>query len=117
MVSKFKKRQKPLVVAMTDGATITPNVDQGDVFTVTLAGNRNLANPTGTPTNGQKMMIRFRQDGTGNRTITHTGSQYRFGTDITGVTLTTTAAKTDYVGYVYHSADSKWDVIAFVKGY
>jgi len=34
------------ITTLTDGATITPNFALNNSFTVTLAGNRTLANPT-----------------------------------------------------------------------
>lgn len=104
------------VVSLSDGATITPTIDDGDVFTFTLGGNRIIANPTGTPTDGQQIELRIRQDGTGNRTVTW-GSDYRFSTDIPTPTLTTTANKTDYLGFQYDAIDGKWDCLAVVKGY
>jgi hypothetical protein len=103
------------VVSLIDGATISTNASLGNVFTVTLGGNRTLANPTN-PTNGKRVIWRFKQDGTGGRTIT-LGSNFRFGTDITSVVLSTAPNTTDYFGAIYNSLDSKWDVIAFIKGY
>lgn len=103
------------VTVLSDGANIATDASLGNVFTVTLGGNRTLDNPTN-PTNGQKCIWRFRQDGTGSRTIS-LGAAFRFGTDITGVTLSTAASKTDFMGAVYNGTDSKWDVVAFVKGY
>lgn len=104
----------PLVVAMTDGATITPNCDTTDVGTVTLGGSRTMAAPSGTPSNGQKLVLRLRQDATGSRLITW-NSAYRFAGGAPP-TLTTTAAKTDYVGFVYNGTDSKWDCLAVKLG-
>jgi len=104
------------VSTLTDGANISVNSDNGDVFTVTLGGNRTIDNPSGTAVNGQFIEFRLRQDGTGSRTISW-GSAYRFGTDITGTTLSTTPAKNDYIKFQYNSTDSKWDCVAFVRGY
>ena len=103
------------VVELTDGVTINTDVSLGNVFTVTLGGSRTLANPTN-PTNGKRVIWRFKQDGTGGRTIA-LSSDFRFGTDITSVVLSTAPNTTDYFGAIYNSLDSKWDVIAFVKGY
>jgi hypothetical protein len=100
---------------LTDAATIAVDAALGNVFTVTLGGNRTLGNPTNA-TNGQKILFRIRQDGTGTRTLA-LDTKYRLGTSITSTTLTTTAAKTDYLGVIYHSTDDKFDVIAFVKGF
>lgn len=100
---------------LTDAATIAVDASLGNEFTVTLGGNRTLGNPTNA-TNGQKILFRIRQDGTGSRTLT-LDTKYRLGTTITSTTLTTTANKTDYLGVIYHSGDDKFDVIAFVKGF
>jgi hypothetical protein len=53
------------------------------------------------------------QDGTGSRTITLDTKC----TDLTAVTLTTTASKRDFLGAFYNSATDKFYVTAFVKGY
>lgn len=106
------------VVALTDAATIAVDASLGNHFRVTLGGNRTMGVPSN-PTNGQRIMFEIVQDGTGSRTITFAGGAggYSFGTDITGVTLTTTASKRDFVGAVYNSTANTWYIIAFVKGY
>ncbi len=110
------KRVTKRVVALTDGANIATNSDNGDLFTVTLGGNRTIDNPTGTPTDGQQIMYRLKQDATGSRTVTW-GAAFRFSTDVVSPTLTTTANKIDYVGFQYNSADSTWDCLAVARGY
>lgn len=95
--------------SITSSASITPPADDVDQYNVTaLAIDAQLSNPTGTPTNGQKMMIRILDDGTP-RTLTY-DSQYR----AIGVTLpsTTTSSKTAYYECIYNSEDAMWDVIA-----
>jgi len=108
-------RQVSTPDVLTDAATIAVDASLGNDFTVTLGGNRTLGNPTNS-VNGQKIVFAIRQDGTGSRTLA-LGADYRLGTDITAVTLSTAANKTDYLGVRYNGTDSKWDVIAFVKGY
>jgi hypothetical protein len=97
------------VVALTDGATINTDAHLGNTFTVTLGGNRTMAAPTNVAT-GQKIVYRIKQDGTGSRTLTWNAA-FRFAGG-TAPTLTTTAAKTDYIGFIYNAADSKWDCVA-----
>lgn len=103
------------IVALTDGANISTNAALGNVFKVTLGGNRTMDNPTN-PVTGQKIVYRIKQDGTGNRTITW-GSAFRFGVDVVSVVLSVTALKTDYIGFIYNSDDTKWDCIALARGY
>lgn len=102
-------------VVLTDAATIATDVSLSLHFRVTLAGNRTLGNPTN-PVDGQKVIWEIIQDATGSRTLT-LGSAFALGTDISAVTLTTTASKRDLLGAVYNSTTTKWYVIAFVKGY
>jgi hypothetical protein len=101
--------------SLVDAATIAVDASLGNDFTVTLTADRTLGNPTN-PVNGQKIMFVIRQDGTGSHTLA-LDTAYRLGADITSVTLSTGANKTDYLGVRYNGTDSKWDVIAFVKGY
>jgi hypothetical protein len=102
------------VVALTDAATISTDAATGATFTVTLGGNRTMANPTN-PTHGQKIIYRIRQDTIGNRLITW-GSAFRFAGGAAPV-LTTAANKTDYLGFIYHASDAKWDCIAERTGF
>jgi hypothetical protein len=107
------------IVALTDGATIAVDASLGNHFRVTLGGNRTLGVPTNA-VDGQRILIEVIQDGTGSRTLTlTTGSagSFAYGTDITTITLSTTAGATDYIGCVYNSTAQRWRVIAFVKGY
>lgn len=102
-------------VALTDAATIVVDASLGNHFRVTLGGNRTLGAPSN-PTDGQKMLIEAIQDGTGSRTLAY-NAVYVFGSDIASPTLTTTASKRDFIGFVYNSAVTAWHCIAVVKGY
>lgn len=116
--SKVPTNNLPIVfppVSLTDAATIATDASQGNHFRVVLGGNRTLGNPTN-PTDGQKVMWELIQDSTGSRTIT-LDTAFALGTDISSITLTTTASKRDFLGAVYNATASKWYVIAFVKGY
>jgi hypothetical protein len=97
------------VFALTDGASIATDANNGNLFTVTLGGNRTMSAPTN-PTSGQVIRYRLKQDGTGTRLITwDTGTGgFRFSGG-TAPTLTTTINKTDYVTFIYNAADNKWD--------
>lgn len=101
-------------VSITSAATITPTSDTADQYNVTaLATAATIATPSGSPTNGQKLILRFKDDGTG-RGLTWTTSAG--GYRAVGVTLptTTVATKTTYVGCLYNSSDTFWDVVASV---
>jgi hypothetical protein len=97
----FSKAQRGTVVALTDGATITPDFSAGNNFSVTLGGNRTLANPTNL-TAGQHGVIVITQDGTGSRTLAY-GSNWKFPAGA-APTLTTTANAVDVLAYYVESS-------------
>jgi hypothetical protein len=104
------KRITKRITTVADSATPTPDSDLSDVYTVTaLAQTAVFGAPTGTPTNGQGLIIRVKDNGTA-RAISFNAS-YRFSTDLPAPT-TTVLSKTFYLGFIWNSADSKWDCIA-----
>jgi hypothetical protein len=104
----------PDALTVSAGAVAT-DASLGNHFTISATANFTLSNPTN-PTDGQRVIWQITQDATGSRTIT-LGSAFALGTDITAVTLTTTANKCDYLGAVYDATAAKWRVVMFVKGY
>jgi hypothetical protein len=89
------------ITALTDGATITADFAVSNNFSVTLGGNRTLANPTN-QTAGQSGAITITQDGTGSRTLAY-GSNWKFSNGSAPV-LTTTANAVDVLVYFVESA-------------
>jgi hypothetical protein len=100
VAQSFTAAQRGTITALTDGATITPDFALANNFSVTLGGNRTLANPTNL-TAGQSGCIWITQDGTGSRTLAY-GSQWDF-TGGTAPTLTTTASAVDCLVYAVQS--------------
>ncbi len=96
----FTKAQTVTPVALTDAATINTDGNLSNTFTVTLGGNRTLANPTNM-TNGTIYNWRVRQDATGSRTLAY-GSKFKWPGG-TAPTLTTTASATDFISGQYFS--------------
>jgi hypothetical protein len=88
---------------LTDAATITPNFAANCNFTVTLGGNRTIANPTNL-TAGQSGSIFIVQDGTGSRTLAW-GSYWDFAGG-TAPTLSTAGGSVDRVDYIVRSSTS-----------
>jgi hypothetical protein len=97
----FTRAQRGGVTALTDGATITPDFAVSNNFSVTLGGNRTLANPTN-QTAGQSGAITITQDGTGSRTLAY-GSNWKFSNG-TAPTLTTSANAVDVLVYFAESS-------------
>ena len=84
---------------LVDGATVTPifgGVAGNNNFTVTLGGNRVIANPV-QPTVGQSGVMYIVQDGTGSRTLGW-GNTWKFQGN-TAPTLSTSANSVDMLVY------------------
>ena len=103
------------VATLTDGATITPDFGANQNFTVTLGGNRTLANPSNVTSDkvGQVGSIFVVQDGTGSRTLSF-GSNWDF-IGGTAPTLSTAASAVDRIDYIVRSTTSIQAVVT--KGY
>lgn len=108
------KRVTPRIGTTASSATPSINVDNVDQFNITALAT-NITSMTsglsGTPTDGQKLIIRIIDDGTP-RTIAW-GSSYAERGGL--LPTTTTASKYIYVGLIYNSVASKWDCVASVE--
>ena len=99
----------PIDNTAATASTLTPNVDEFEQETISaLASALTIAAPSGTASNGLKLIIRLTDNGTG-RALTFNAIY-----EAIGVTLptTTTANKTIYIGCIYNATSTKWDVIA-----
>ena len=93
----------------TTTATLAVNSDTVGFAVITaLAAGLTINAPSGTPAQGQKLIIRIKDDGTA-RSIAY-NAVFR----AIGLTLptTTVASKTLYLGFAYNATDTKWDAIA-----
>jgi hypothetical protein len=101
----------PVQNTLTDGATIAWDMNLGRTATVTLGGNRTLANPTNIPGFGTTAVLRVVQDATGGRTLAF-GTNYRW---VGGVpTVNTTANSVSIISFfsdgvlMYGSLSKGW---------
>ncbi len=99
----YTAAQRGTITTLTDGATITPDFAASNNYTVTLGGNRTLANPSNL-TAGQSGSIFILQDGTGSRTLAF-GSYWDFA-GASAPTLTTDASAVDRIDYIVRSTTS-----------
>ena len=99
----FTKAQRGSITALTDNANVSINLNENNFYSVTLAGNRTLDNPTNV-TPGQSGCIFITQDGSGSRTLAF-GSNYDFAGG-TAPTLSTGAGQVDVLSYVVRSSTS-----------
>ena len=89
------------IQALTDGTNISVDLNAGQNFTVTLAGNRTLDNPTNCVA-GQVGSIFVVQDGSGSRTLAY-GTSWDFPAG-EAPTLSTDAAAIDRIDYIVHTS-------------
>nr|MDQ3009059.1 hypothetical protein [bacterium] len=109
------KRVTARIGTETSSATSTPTADSVDQWNVTaLAVADAFAAPTGTPTDGQKLMIRIKDNGTA-RALTW-NAIYRASSDL-ALPSTTVISKTLYLGFIYNAADTKWDLLAVLNNF
>ena len=107
-------RQNSRVSSQTSPASISVDIGTYDQYVVTALANSLSfpASTTGTPLNGNKMIIRIKDNGSAQSlswTTSGSGS-YR----AVGVTLPTTtiSSKVLYVGCIYNSTEAYWYVVA-----
>lgn len=99
-VNAWNKGQRGVPVVLASGATITPDFNLANNFTLTLGINGTLANPSNQNI-GQGGIIVITQDGTGGRTLAF-GSNWKFENGSVP-SLTTTANAVDVLVYYVES--------------
>lgn len=111
--NEYEGMQAVHFYALTDGATINTDASKSNHFSVTLGGNRTLANPTNLK-DGVILNWRIKQDGAGSRTLNY-GSKFKWAAGATP-TLSTAASSVDRIVGQYYATE---DVIECVctKGF
>ena len=106
------KRTNPRIVSTTSYTTDTGtslDVSTADQFVITAQAGALLFNaPGGTPVEGQKLIIRIKDNGTA-RALTYNAVFRAMGV---ALPTTTVISKTLYMGFIYNSTDTKWDLVA-----
>ena len=85
----WRQRINRGITTLTDAATIATDCSTGNVFSVTLGGNRTLGNPTNVQAGAT--YIWFITQGSGGQTLA-LGSNFKLGKDNTGADITFTAS-------------------------
>lgn len=109
------KTIQPRIYSVANFASaFAPEINLYDMFVSTAQSNGSVFfdAPTGTPYNGQKIIIRMTASTT--TSLSFSGASYR----AVGVTLPTTllGTYTLYLGCIWNSTASKWDVVAVNSG-
>ena len=102
VVQNFTAAQRAEITALTFAATMTPNFNDSNNFSVTLTGAGRIANPTNQVA-GQSGSIFITQDGTGSRVLSwgdSGGTSAWYWAGGTAPTLSTGANVKDRVDYI-----------------
>jgi hypothetical protein len=102
----------PRVESTNSVATLVINADTTDTEIITaLATPLDIDPPSGTPKQGQRLVIRILDDGSA-RAISWDAGVGGFRPIGVTLPLTTTISKYLYIGALYNATDDKWDVVA-----
>jgi hypothetical protein len=108
----FPINARRAVVSGTTSGTQTPPSDSADIFILEgLTDAITIAAPSGSPLQGQQILLRIRDNGTP-RAITWTTSSGGFRPIGGALPVTTAASKMLYIGCIYNATNSFWDVVA-----
>lgn len=98
------------VTTIATSATPTPNCDTTDEYEITaLASAAVFGAPTGTPVDGQKLLYRYKDNGT-SRAL----SLNAVFVDLVDVPTSTTVGKVGMFGARWAASRSKWEIVATV---
>jgi hypothetical protein len=110
--TKANTGSTPRVIVISDGTSVTMNGDTTDIATQTntqVAGTLTINTITGTPYSGQKIIFRLQSANT--QTFSWDTS-FAGSTDLPLPTTSTGSNKYDYVGFIYNSTATKWQLLA-----
>lgn len=106
-------RINPRVSSATSASTLSPDISAYDQYDFTaLAVNLAINAPTGTPTDGEKLLFRFRDSGAP-RTLTWNAI---YAETYASLPTETVPGEDIYIGVIYNAAEAVWDVVAGLTG-
>jgi hypothetical protein len=93
----------------TLSGTITPLANTSEQFNILgITGDITIDAPAGTPSDGQKLIIRIKDAGTS----VNISWNVIYRTIVTSLPTSTVPNKTAYIGFIYNTADTDWDAVA-----
>lgn len=111
----LEKSTKRVAVLAVSGSTYTPDGDLTDIARIDAPGTAfTVANPAGTPADGQTLIIRIRSGAT--PYVPSWGTAYEGSTAIP-LPASCTASAVDYLGFQYNITSLKWLLLAYSPGY
>lgn len=106
------KRIDPRVSSTASTASLTPDISTFDQYNLTAQAVALTINaPTGTPVDGNKLIFRILDNGV-SQTINWNGTYTAIGIVLP---TSTVAGKITYVGCIYNTANTRWDVVAVTR--
>lgn len=108
---------QPRVVSIADGTSITVNADTTDIavqVNTQSAGTLTINSPSGTPYNGQRFIIRLQST---NVQAFSWNAIFVGSVDLPLPTVCSGSSKYDYIGFIYNSTASKWQLLSKVFGF
>ena len=97
---------------IADGTSVTINTETTYIATqanTQAVGTLTINAPTGTPHDGQRLV--FRLQSTNPQTFSW-NAVFIGSTDVALPTVSTGSGKYDYMGFIYNSTASKWQIVA-----
>jgi len=102
-------RFNPRIASTATASSLTPDISAVDIYAYTaLASALEINAPIGTPLDGNKLIFRLLDNGTA-RALTWNATYAVVGTTLP---TTTVINKTTYVGCIYNTNKTRWDVVA-----
>lgn len=108
---------QPRIVTITDGTSITINADTTDIAiqsNTQSAGTLTINAPTGTPYNGQRIILRLIST---NSQAFSWNAIFAGSVDLPLPTVCSGSGKYDYLGFIYNSTAAKWQLLSKVFGF
>lgn len=97
----------------TYGSTLSWNSNNYNIYIATAQNaNLTISADAGNPEEGKRALFRIKDDGTPRNITWANGVSKGFRNAIGTLPFITAANKTLYVGAIYNSTDSRWDIIA-----
>lgn len=114
------RAMKPIAITSAYASTVTPSIGTAGANLVlnigALTNNITVDNPSGTPTDGQLITLRMKQNATGGFSVAW-GTNYTFGTDATAALIPTAASASWRMLWEYNSTEGRWEAMAIARGF
>jgi hypothetical protein len=109
------KRTRPRVTTIASSGTPTPNADTDDMFVISaLAVSATFSTPSGTPYEGQSLIVRIEDNGTARNLFF--GPSYRSGDNYL-LPSTTVINEKMYLHFMWEPTDGFWDLLHRNEGF